>query len=476
MGPSRRPQCKIPNMIASRRAGTFAALVVLLASCARSVPVRPRSAAGPCVLGSAMPAGDTLTVGFAARIDTASAPVPTSAAERFLFRQLYRTLVSVDCAGRVRPGVARSWSPSDGGRLWTFRLDTEARFSDGRPIDASAVRDAWLATTASAGAPWADSLARSVVAPEPGTLVVRLAFGLSSARIFADPRLAVWRPGEWRVASGAAGVERVAPDTIELAPEAVMHRDRVRVLRVMSGRRDLRDALDGEAALVITDQRTVLDYAARSGAYQAAVLPWDRLYVLIAPGRLGRVSETGAGGASLGADLVAGAVTVDARIAQGRYWWQTSQACPQVTSALTSFDIGREPRIAYPSEDAVAREIAQRLVALGRAGALASVIVTPDNSERLVAAPLDPPELAATLGAGTARGYVLPLPSAALDACSATRELWSRLSWIDPNDLASVMVPLVEVRSHALLRAGSGTWAIDWDGTPVFEPWEGRLP
>jgi ABC-type transport system substrate-binding protein len=49
-------------------------------------------------------------------------------------RLLFEPLVSLDPDLQVVPGVAQSWSVSDDGATWTFELDPEASFSDGRSV------------------------------------------------------------------------------------------------------------------------------------------------------------------------------------------------------------------------------------------------------------------------------------------------------------------------------------------------------
>lgn len=43
-----------------------------------------------------------------------------------------------------RPGAAESWSVSEDGRTWTFRLRADGRWSDGRPVTAEDFRWSWL--------------------------------------------------------------------------------------------------------------------------------------------------------------------------------------------------------------------------------------------------------------------------------------------------------------------------------------------
>lgn len=47
---------------------------------------------------------------------------------------LYEGLVVADAKGAIAPGVAESWSVSDDGLRWTFKLRSSARWSDGTPV------------------------------------------------------------------------------------------------------------------------------------------------------------------------------------------------------------------------------------------------------------------------------------------------------------------------------------------------------
>src|SRR5262245_30841033 len=112
-------------------------------------PPPPGSAADECAL-TAAPGEPVATVGLHQRIDASHAPHPSNDSERLVFRQLYETLVSVDCMGRARPGLASSWrldGNSNGGsdgRMWIVTLRPDARFSDGSPVTAADVRAAWI--------------------------------------------------------------------------------------------------------------------------------------------------------------------------------------------------------------------------------------------------------------------------------------------------------------------------------------------
>jgi oligopeptide transport system substrate-binding protein len=153
-----------------------AALVLGLSS---SLPTMPVAATGPTLryLGGEMKTLDP------ARISDQS--------DVQLLLQLYAGLTRLDENGEPYPSLAESWTLSDDGRTYTFRLRSGLAFSDGSPLDATDVRRSWLrildpATAASApdvlnvieGA--AARLAGgaeagvAIEAPDPRTLEVRL--------------------------------------------------------------------------------------------------------------------------------------------------------------------------------------------------------------------------------------------------------------------------------------------------------------
>ncbi|KJS18330.1 MAG: ABC transporter substrate-binding protein [Peptococcaceae bacterium BRH_c4b] len=59
---------------------------------------------------------------------------------RFVWSQIYETLVRLDSDLKEIPGLAVSWEPSDGGRVWTFKLKKGIKFHDGTPFNAGAVK------------------------------------------------------------------------------------------------------------------------------------------------------------------------------------------------------------------------------------------------------------------------------------------------------------------------------------------------
>jgi peptide/nickel transport system substrate-binding protein len=64
---------------------------------------------------------------------------PATSGYLFTRLQVCETLVESDDAGRLQPGLARSWKMTDGGRHWRFELRAGARFHDGSPVTAAQV-------------------------------------------------------------------------------------------------------------------------------------------------------------------------------------------------------------------------------------------------------------------------------------------------------------------------------------------------
>src|SRR6266487_2259176 len=89
--------------------------------------VSPSASHGvPLPQTASRPREPVATVGLGERIDPANAPHPSNESERLLFRQLYETLVRVDCNGRVGPGLASSWRLGAERNTWILTLRENA--------------------------------------------------------------------------------------------------------------------------------------------------------------------------------------------------------------------------------------------------------------------------------------------------------------------------------------------------------------
>ncbi len=95
-----------------------AALALCAPGCSREAGVRPRR------LELALKTSP-------ARIDPARV---TGVSGGEICASIYEGLVRFDARGRLVPALARRWSVDDGGRIYTFHLDSRARFSDGRRV------------------------------------------------------------------------------------------------------------------------------------------------------------------------------------------------------------------------------------------------------------------------------------------------------------------------------------------------------
>ena len=56
--------------------------------------------------------------------------------EAFVLKDLYEGLTIYSADGKIVPGAAESWSVSDDGTVYTFKLRENAKWSDGSPVSA----------------------------------------------------------------------------------------------------------------------------------------------------------------------------------------------------------------------------------------------------------------------------------------------------------------------------------------------------
>ena len=430
-----------------RRTAALVAVAALGCAAPRPPVIAPTTVAGECALpGGGRATADTLLVALPGAIDPAHAPLPEGDAERFLFRALYETLIHVDCTGRSIPALAQAWTPEDGGRRWTFVLRQDARFWDGEPVTAHDVVAAWTAhDTLGALAPWDGPVGQAAQVMSDRVLAVRLRRPSPTVPLaLAHPGLAITKraPGlAWPIGTGRYWISGSAPD-VTLAPAFGDPLPAVRIRPLRGG--DARDALDAGADVLVTDDPAVLAYAATRSDLNATPLPWDRTYVLVPAGG---AAQTNPG------PVAPDAVRVEARAPDGTPWWRTGATCAPPPRPVTDRTTARGPRrIAYPRGDAVARDVANRLVALAGGGMAASAVA--------------PDALTGELRSPRSVAYVLALPRGALDPCFAVEQLVARMPWLVPATMAS----LLDVRRRVVLRGRRPSLSFEWDGTLRVEP------
>jgi hypothetical protein len=218
----------------------------------------------------------------------------------------------------------------------------------------------------------------------------------------------------------------------------------------------MRTALDLGADVVITRDPAVLDYARALTGYRTTALPWDRTYVLLAPGATSAEPVPQAALESLARDAVRG----DARAPVPPPGGPPVGSPPAPQRADGSAQ--RTRRIVYERDDDVARALAERLVALA-----AAPVREPWLAARLPAAgpltahALAPREFARALSAGRDAAYVTAIATVEDDA--------GALAWPWTGSAPSgTVTPLVQTRPTLIHGSRIGPVWIDAAGTIRF--------
>jgi len=431
----------------------------------------PEAGSVDCAL-IAEPGEPITTVALSDRIDPSNAPHPSNESERLLFRQLYDTLVRVDCHGRVRPGLAASWQIDPNGRTWIVTLGENARFSDGAPLTPADVRASW--TRDGSGdelRPYVSRLVESIALVGGRALAITLRSQRGDVpAALAHPDLAIARSvvdSPWPLGTRST---RIAPEGHTTVAKAAMvitvTRDNLSTIRFLVAPGDPRDLLDDGVDLLLTRDPAALDYAATLPQFQSVPLAWQRIHVLLTPGR-SRSSP------SLSEDarqvLADDAVRGEARGARGPFWWQMLPDCDVTLSPPRDQSLPT-PRIVYDARDGAARDLAERFVGLvpasGPAAAALLDALLPDRPKRTYqrATGLTGEALALARRLGTDAGYVISLDSRPVDPCRDLQALMDGARWLDPETI----VPLVETRVQAIVRRGRSGVTAEWDGGLVI--------
>lgn len=501
------------------RMATVLALVVLAGCVGRRV-VRPELLIPPeCeIVPRPVECADTIHVALFDEPRPEHAPAAGNTAERLLFRQSYETLITVDCLGEVRGGLAVSWERGGGGRRWTFELRDDARFWDGTPVTARDVVESWRYTAldpmargagAAFGSMTFGSMARGAGAAlgsmTRGAGIDSAAAGERTLHVyFARPHRGVPRAlsapayavakstwdSRWPHGSGPYQIvssEREAPwkpwHTVTARPAFGGDGPVIRFLAVSAP--DARDLLEGGIDLLITADPAVIEYASGQPQLDAVPLPHDRTYILCAPSRLAERESGGRPGTisrALSNGLARDAVRGDARGSEPPYWWDALGHCGDVSSAVPwrpRTPGGTQPRgdrrILFDKADPVARDLADRIVALAAAGsdasaeaaALVSALPGPIGDDTALRAEgVTERELGESLQDGNDFAYVVSVPRRPADPCDAARTLMKRARWLSSfeGDLSVALVPLVDTRPHAIIRKGTTGVLVDWYG------------
>ena len=80
-----------------------------------------------------------VTVGISTDVDNWCLDKFPGGDARFVWSQIFETLVRVDTDLKIQPGLAESWETPDDGKTWRFHLQEGISFHDGTPFNAAAV-------------------------------------------------------------------------------------------------------------------------------------------------------------------------------------------------------------------------------------------------------------------------------------------------------------------------------------------------
>lgn len=436
------------------------------------------------------------------------APLPTNDSERIVFRQLYETLVRVDCEGEVRPGLARSWNVSERGRVWTFHLRSQARFWDGTPLRGRDIRAAWAFTAtldAAQGHPlWTWVHPESVRAMGDDVVVVALAEPLGDRPVvFAHPGLAVVkRPpagGAWVGSGPFRSAIGVGGESMALVPNRYHPTPgNAEIGIVIRPGADPRDLLPKTDVMVLRN-RASLEYAHNLPEIGVRPLAWDRIYCLFSPflpgspggGRVTsrELAEGEKALQVLRTELAQNVMHTDSRPAASLSFAEDEMPRCTEPSPPPGADLrvrqftpahysGEEPpRLVVQTGDAESARLAERLVALaaqGRGDPATGLPVLPEGvlSPVVVSSPGE--EFLSEFRKGWAWGYVAPVNRNFAHPCLEARDLYGTLTWLwchaggcDASHFRfqRAAIPLVASRLHLAVRRGLTGLAEDGDGT-----------
>ena len=107
------------------------------ATSAASLP-RPARAQGAAQGSPAR--GGTLKVGYDDESKTFNPALSVQLSERPVLYCVFNTLVAIDADFSLKPELARAWRIEDDGKRYVFQLVEGAKFHDGTPVDAAAVK------------------------------------------------------------------------------------------------------------------------------------------------------------------------------------------------------------------------------------------------------------------------------------------------------------------------------------------------
>lgn len=380
-----------------------------------------------------------------------------SAPSRFLWSLTSPGPVWVDCTGTLQPGWAERWSASEGGRSWRFE-------APGR-LGPALTGGAWNVGAGDGAGVWSGAGSVSLRPGPEGVMSVGLSRPWPLGLPFADARL-----GLGSAQRPSAGTAPVSELVVEFSSAGTGWPGNPSVVPG-GGWQNARDALDAQADLVVTRDPSVVRYGRGTGRYATATLPWDRIYVFLRP--RGGTGFAPPPSAELTGFLAAG-VRGEVRAAETPSW--STLDCGLAGSAPrpgpgngTGAGAVGDSTLVYLAGDAVAEELAARLVALSvRAGEAVGV----EGRRALGALPRRaravPVSELRRLALSGEVPLIASLPLRPLTPCEVQQ------TWRDLTPANTLSVPLLMSRPTALVRSDlRATLVQTWDGLVRLFPGAG---
>ena len=247
--------------------------------------------------------------------------------------------------------------------------------------------------------------------------------------------------------------------------------------------------------MMISADPDVIEYADARPHLETAPLPWNMTYVLLSTTRVRdiRSGRTPDGISREFSDgLAQDAVRGVAREHQDSCWWERLGGCAVLsegkewrpTLSHSAYTSSVPKRILYDRSDPVARDLAERIVALAAAGPGASpeadqiasaVPGLADHSRGISASGVMETKLSRSLLEGNDFAYIIALPLNPFDPCNEAGRLIARARWLTglDRDFSDALLALVDTRRHVIMRRGAAGLSIDWFGNPFIT---GALP
>ncbi|HEX6789719.1 MAG TPA: hypothetical protein VF247_00285 [Candidatus Krumholzibacteria bacterium] len=399
---------------------------------------------------------DILTVVLFDTVDLSHAPWGRNREERFVFSHLYETLLTVDCHGQLQPGLAKRWVEASDG--WLIEMRDDARFWDQTSVTAYEAADVIKRASAQG------IVIKSVDVIDEHSMILHGYSGRPDLKLLSLQMLAVTKSspnGVVPMGSGPWMLDEDMPvaEAVVIRPSSEAETPIVRFVQGDVG--DARDIFDGTADAMITDDPAAIEYARAKKNVTMAPLAWDLVYVVISRER-NMAYDDGIRAPLLSAATCAAlardAVQKEARggsslLADGEH-----AGCKQVsTYARQSVMVASQKRVAFAVDDATARSLAERLVALAAMDTTTSseardvVRALPGSGRSLRATGIPSHEMDRRMAqsSGEESAYVTSL-SWCVDFPCTSNELLTRAPWLlaGSGPLSRKIIPLVETRAH----------------------------